>query len=161
MSNNDSRWVVWYLHWRFHSSSVETNDWYRTKDEAFYGAWHLENEADDCVNDVIGIEDPGGNFIDMREYRDARESIGTRHDEEEKRSRDEDREQPKFRITITGPPRPDGIQKGTVYKKTEVWTAEYLDKYRDEAIAQYGADRVTVEPVAQDGGVIGDHQPDD
>ena len=147
MRDKEPQWVVWYLHWRYHRSRVET-DTYRDKDAAFYGAWYKEVEAEDCVNEVIGIEDPTGTFIDLAEWKAAFPEMQRKQDEWEERSRTEYEERPKYRITITGPPRPqcasDG-QRGDFYQDVEVWSDRYIDKYRERALAQFGPDRVKVE----------------
>lgn len=142
-------WVVWYLHWRYHSSRVATSE-YDSKRSAFFGAWYTEADADDCVNEVVGIEDPEGNFIDLAEWRAEWPEMERQREETQEREREERENEPKFRITVRGPSRPTGKrdgQHGDFYQTNEVWTAKYLEKYRERAVAQFGADRVTVEQI--------------
>lgn len=132
---SDEKWVIWYLHWRFHSSTVdiEIKD---SKAAAFSYASYLEDEADDCVNDVVGIEDPDGHFIDLAEYRAAKPEITRARREREKAEWAKDEAETHTRLTITGPGE-------HVY--TELWSDPYIDKYREKYIGLFGPDRVRVE----------------
>lgn len=131
------RWIVWYLHWRFHSSRTEIWEC-NSRDDAFSTAVFLEDEAEDCVNEIIGIESPDGQFIDLAEYRAAVPAVRQARDAEYTAARDAAKAEQQFRITIAGP---DG------HEHTEVWSAKYIDKYRNKYLALFGPGRVKVEQI--------------
>jgi hypothetical protein len=115
----DRGWVVWYLHWRFRSSTTEIEQC-DDQDEAFSTALYLEDEADDCVNEVIGIESPSGEFIDLAVYRAAKVGIAARRRQHEEEDRANYRDEEKFRITISGPV--------LITFTPRLWTDKYVEQ---------------------------------
>jgi hypothetical protein len=132
---SEKKWVVWSLHWRYHSSTVDI-DIKDSKADAFRRAAYLEDEAEDCVNEVVGIENPDGHFIDLAEYRATKPEITRARRQREEAERAKEKAEARTRLTITGP-------EGHVY--TETWTDKYLDKYREKYVGLFGAERVRAE----------------
>lgn len=129
-------WVVWY-----ERSWVDV--WTcEDRDDAFSTAYFLEEDSENSwETTLIGIETPGGEFLDMAEYYSAKPEIKRIRNERDSAEDAAEAARPIYRISVTGPEGHDFV---------EFWSDVYVDKYREKALAQWGADRVAVEQVEKD-----------
>lgn len=129
---NDA-WVVWYQHWRYQKSTTSIREC-KSRDDAFEAASYLEFEAEDCVNNIVGIEGPDG-FIDLAEYNSVKEALDDARSERYTQMKIKEESKRRRTMIIKGPG--DHVLE-------ETWSDDYFDEEYQENLSIFGADRIRV-----------------